>query len=652
MASIDTVFNCVIPYIQNGDDRNSVSLVCRKWYKIDCLTRKQVTVHEPYAPTPSRLFKRFPFIESLTLKGQKSSNRVDVTRWIREISVKFKCLKSLRIRFFVIRDSDLELLAEKRGKDLRSLKLYECGGFTENGLMCVAKYCSELKELCLDELQLVVGDEVEERGKWLRVLALRKTAIEKFSFYNRYNAVNTPFGQEDVAFLVEKCRESLVSLRVRICGIDAVGAAIRDAVKLQEFFGAFFNKDDEYNGFTFPLTIHRLGLSDLPQGLVPFDISLLNQLRELELRSKNMREDCQCFFLQRCPNLEVLHMEDGCADTGLRLISQFCKKLRKLTVRSGTHVGLIAVAQGCPNLEYLDALLTDISNEALECIGSSLKNLRVFCTFVAQNEDKSDLPLDNGIRAMLMGCTKLERLSIHCVDASHVTDVGLGFIGKYGVNLRFLSLTAIGESDEGLSELSKGCPKLRKLEMKYCPFSDEAVINFGFNIHSLRYIWVDSGKDIPLGLTRLNLDWTAQLLAQLKPYVRLAQRLDRLAEEFVAGGTGLKSVKVTCSSIRELGYNNTQLLRSMVAKGIRLSEEQVILYESSKKQAIEVQIADVESRFKGAISESGDIKVEGTLKNGVSHLTKVGALEVDVSLEGNINMVISRVLEQCFVRLW
>ena len=143
-----------------------------------------------------------------------------------------------------------------------------------------------------------------------------------------------------------------------------------------------------------------------------------------------------------------------------------------------------------------------------------------------------------------------------------------------------------------------------------------------------------------------------QLLAQLKPYVRLAQRLDRLAEEFVAGGTGLKSVKVTCSSIRELGYQNTQLVRSMVAKCIRLSEEQVILYESSKKQVIEVQIADVESRFKGAISESGDIKVEGTLKNGVSHLTKVGDLEVDVSLEGNINMVISGVLEQCFVRLW
>lgn len=44
----------------------------------------------------------------------------------------------------------------------------------------------------------------------------------------------------------------------------------------------------------------------------------------------------------------------------------------------------------------------------------------------------------------------------------------------------------------------------------------------------------------------------------------------------------------------------------------------------------------MESRFASAISESEEVTVEGKVKDGVPHLTKVGAFEVDVSLEGNI----------------
>lgn len=50
----------------------------------------------------------------------------------------------------------------------------------------------------------------------------------------------------------------------------------------------------------------------------------------------------------------------------------------------------------------------------------------------------------------------------------------------------------------------------------------------------------------------------------------------------------------------------------------------------------QVQIANVESKFASAISESGEVKVEGKVKDGVPHLTKVGSFEVDVSLEGSL----------------
>lgn len=44
----------------------------------------------------------------------------------------------------------------------------------------------------------------------------------------------------------------------------------------------------------------------------------------------------------------------------------------------------------------------------------------------------------------------------------------------------------------------------------------------------------------------------------------------------------------------------------------------------------------MKSKFASAISESGEIKVEGRVKDGVPHLTRVGSFEVDVSLEGSI----------------
>ncbi|GJZ34923.1 D-3-phosphoglycerate dehydrogenase 1, chloroplastic-like protein [Tanacetum coccineum] len=129
-----------------------------------------------------------------------------------------------------------------------------------------------------------------------------------------------------------------------------------------------------------------------------------------------------------------------------------------------------------------------------------------------------------------------------------------------------------------------------------------------------------------------------EVLRELKPYVTLAKKLDRLAGQLVPVGCGLKCVNVIYASARAPDDLATRLLRDMVAKGIHISEEQVILDGplNTSHEIIQVKIADVESRFAGAISESKDLKVEGTLKYGVPYLTKVGAFEVDVSLVGNI----------------
>ncbi|GAB4852883.1 D-3-phosphoglycerate dehydrogenase 1, chloroplastic [Ancistrocladus abbreviatus] len=73
-------------------------------------------------------------------------------------------------------------------------------------------------------------------------------------------------------------------------------------------------------------------------------------------------------------------------------------------------------------------------------------------------------------------------------------------------------------------------------------------------------------------------------------------------------------------------------------RGLCIVEELIDLDGSTENPlgSIQVQIPNVESKFDSAISEFGEIRLEGGVKNGIPHLTKVGSLEVGVSLEGNI----------------
>nr|GFC45373.1 leucine-rich repeat, cysteine-containing subtype [Tanacetum cinerariifolium] len=103
------------------------------------MTRKHVTVHLFYSPKASRFYQRFSFLESLTLKGLPlgfpENLSIGINPWFQEIAVLFQCLKELHIHHMDVHDSDLELLAKTRGKDLRVLKISKCTGFSTDGLL-------------------------------------------------------------------------------------------------------------------------------------------------------------------------------------------------------------------------------------------------------------------------------------------------------------------------------------------------------------------------------------------------------------------------------------------------------------------------------------------------------------------------------------
>ncbi|GKB69996.1 leucine-rich repeat, cysteine-containing subtype protein [Tanacetum coccineum] len=106
----EEVLDLAIPFIRNLEDRNSVSLVSRKSYEIDGITR----------PPPDFIQAYYPDIR--------------ITPWIEQLALEFRCLKELRIRRLVVHDEDLETLARTRGKDLRSLKISKWDLVTSIGI--------------------------------------------------------------------------------------------------------------------------------------------------------------------------------------------------------------------------------------------------------------------------------------------------------------------------------------------------------------------------------------------------------------------------------------------------------------------------------------------------------------------------------------
>lgn len=154
--------------------------------------------------------------------------------------------------------------------------------------------------------------------------------------------------------------------------------------------------------------------------------------------------------------------------------------------------------------------VTDVTNASLEAIGTHLKNLTDFRLVVLEGEEPlSDLPLDNGVRALLNGCNKLRRFALYLRPEGGLTDVGLSYIGQYGQNIRWMLLGYAGESDAGLLEFSRGCPNLQKLEIRGCHFSERALALAAMQLTSLRYLWVQGFIASPTG---------HDLLAMARPY--------------------------------------------------------------------------------------------------------------------------------------
>ncbi|KAK9283508.1 hypothetical protein L1049_011754 [Liquidambar formosana] len=520
----DEVLGCVMPYIHDSRDRDAVSLVCRRWYELDALTRKHVTIALCYTTSPDRLRRRFPHLESLKLKGKPRAAMFNlipedwggyVTPWVNEIAVSFNCLKSLHFRRMIVRDSDLELLAQARGRVLQALKLDKCSGFSTDGLLHIGRSCRNLRILFLEESTIAERD-----GDWLHELALNNTVLETLNFYmTELNQVRF----QDLELIAINCR-SLNSLKISdFCEILDLVGLFRAAAVLEEFGGGSFSEQPSgYPTISFPPKLRRLGLTYMGKNEMPIVFPLASLLTKLDLLYAMLDTDDHCTLIQRCPNLEVLETRNVIGDRGLEVLARSCKRLKRLRIERGadehefedeqglvSQRGLIALAQGCLELEYLAVYVSDISNLSLEYIGTHLKNLCDFRLVLLEREERiTDLPLDNGVRALLRGCQKLRRFALY-LRPGGLTDEGLNYIGLYSQNVRWMLLGDVGLSDAGLLQFSKGCPSLQRLEIRGCVFSEHALAVAVTQLASLRYLWVQGYRASSMG---------RDLLLMARPY--------------------------------------------------------------------------------------------------------------------------------------
>jgi coronatine-insensitive protein 1 len=240
-------------------------------------------------------------------------------------------------------------------------------------------------------------------------------------------------------------------------------------------------------------------------GNIVFPFSAI--LKKLDLQYTFLTTEDHCQLIAKCPNLLVLAVRNVIGDRGLGVVADTCKKLQRLRIERGadegglqeeqggvSQVGLTAIAVGCRELEYIAAYVSDITNGALESIGTFCKKLYDFRLVLLDREERiTELPLDNGVRTLLRGCTKLRRFALY-LRPGGLSDVGLGYIGQCSGNIQYMLLGNVGETDDGLVRFALGCANLRKLELRSCCFSERALALAILQMPALRYIWVQGYK--------------------------------------------------------------------------------------------------------------------------------------------------------------
>nr|QNU13190.1 transport inhibitor response 1 [Paeonia suffruticosa] len=520
----------VLNLVKSRKDRSSASLVCKDWYDAERWSRTHVFIGNCYSISPEMVARRFPNIRSVTLKGKprfSDFNLVpmnwgaDIHSWLLVFASSYPFLEELRLKRMTVTDESLEFLA-LNFPNFKALSLLSCDGFSTDGLASIATHCENLTELDIQE------NDIDDLGSdWLNCFPENFTSLEILNFSNLNSDVNF----DALERLVTRC-ESLRVLKVnKSITLDQLQRLLVCAPPLVELGTGSFSPElttQQYEELVIAFNkckkLNTLScLWDSTSLYLPIIYSACMSLTFLNLSYAALQSGELSQLLSHCPNLCRLWVLDTVEDKGLEVVGATCPLLEELRVfpadpfdqdilHGVTESGFVAVSQGCPKLHYVLYFCSQMTNAAVETIVQNCPDLTCFRLCImnpCQPDYLTNEPMDEAFGAVVKTCSKLQRLSV----SGLLTDLAFEYIGKYAKNLETLSVAFAGSSDWGMQCVLNGCSKLRKLEIRDCPFGDAALLLGLDKYESMRSLWMsacnvtmDGCRQLAREMPRLNVE--------------------------------------------------------------------------------------------------------------------------------------------------
>ncbi|CAL1397600.1 unnamed protein product [Linum trigynum] len=505
----DEVLERVLALLDSPKDRSAVSLVCKDWYSAESWSRRHVFIGNCYSVSPEIVARRFPRIRSVTLKGKprfSDFNLVpdnwgaDVHSWLLVFASEYPFLEELRLKRMRVTDESLEFLA-LNFPNFRALSLLSCDGFSTGGLASVATHCKNLTELDIQENGI---DDFG--GEWLSCFPDNFNTLEVLNFSH----LNTDVNPDVLERLVSRCR-SLKVLKVnRSISLDCLQRLLVSAPQLTELGAGSFSQEltprqhaDLEHAFGLCKNLSVLtGLWEATAMNLSAVYPACSRLSFLNLSYTALQSQELASLLPHCPCLRRLWVLDSVGDKGLEAVGANCPSLEEIRVfpadpfdedmiNAVTESGIVAVSQGCPKLHYILYFCRQMTNAAVATVVRNCPDFTHFRLCImnpGQPDHTTNQPMDEAFGSVVKTCKKLQRLSV----SGLLTDLTFKYIGKYAKNMETLSVAFAGSSDLGMQYVMEGCSKLRKLEIRDCPFGNAALLSGLEKYESMRSLWMSA----------------------------------------------------------------------------------------------------------------------------------------------------------------
>lgn len=422
-------------------DRNSCSLVCKRWKCVDSKSRNRLVLlaRSELSPCLPSLLSRFNTVSVLSLKCSRKLFSIDDAALSR-IPIFLPFLKKLKLKGCIhISDDGLHAFSLHNPPLLTKLSFASCG-FGAKGLNSLLSNCPSLQDLTLKRLRkLDATSSTPASSLWPGALNVDGGDVGD-DHHNNINAVvagDANKKEKDVhnyyykrSLRLERlCLKDLHNARLFIPLILSASASIKTLIVCRSSGNWDRVLETSLHGKT-------------------------TSISEIQMENVQMGDAGLLAISSSCPDLQLLYLSrtTDCTDDGLSAIANSCRKLRKLHIdawsRFGSRTigdeGVFSIANKCSQLQEVVLMGIPIAIPSLNALASN--------------------------------CPGLERMALCNTDS--VQDSEMAFIAAKFLALKKLCIkNCPNVSKSGIEAVGRGCPNLVKLKVKRCKGVTQAMVS-------------------------------------------------------------------------------------------------------------------------------------------------------------------------------